>query len=396
MDTSRNCQRHEGVELLSPAAFREAFSKTKNDTTHIVFEAGFSGYLDIIHPHHEELCSILIIEALRKLRCDLRRAKAGQRLRPNHVIDGVRKHQFAKCCTLLHRAGYVEISDSMHLIRTAKPIPPKTSDEIALYLTELYPGFKALTCLIQHTGKHLAEIWSNRTNGVRVIFGTPEGQKLAEQVYGSDCTSKAFHRLLEHFMKTLLDQIAVGLSSSRELRLLELGAGTGGTTKWLAPLIKNLCPEDTVEYMFTDISGTMVSQAQQSFGREYSFMSFTTHDIETPPPRNLSQRQDIVIIVNAVHATSDIVQSLRNIRQFLRPEGGIVLMLEIMEQTCWADFIFGFFEGWWRFNDRRTHALASVSEWNEAFLEAGFSYVNWTEGNCRDSGFQKLFIASVR
>ncbi|OHW91549.1 methyltransferase domain-containing protein [Colletotrichum incanum] len=379
---------------MDPNTIRKAFSETKNITDYIVAETGFIGYLEFIHPQHEELCCILIIEALRKLRCDLWRAKAGQCLRPVRVVASAR-NQFSRCCLLLHRAGLAELIVSGDLLRTNKPISSKTSAEIAVQLVEQYPSFKGLTSLIKHTGNHLAEIWSDRTDGVRVIFGTSEGKKLVEEVYGSDCTSKAFHRLLENFLERLLDRLSVGAPPLRKLRVLELGAGTGGTTKWLAPLLRAHIPEGAVEYLFTDIAGTLVSQAEQSFGKEYGFMSFFTHNIENPPPSKLAGTQSLIIVVNVVHATTDIVQSLRNIRQYLRPDGGLVLMLEIMERTCWADFVFGFFEGWWRFNDGRTHALAPLSEWEQAFLEAGFAHVDWTEGSCADSGFQRLFLGSV-
>ncbi|GJC95192.1 zinc-binding oxidoreductase [Colletotrichum higginsianum] len=39
-----------------------------------------------------------------------------------------------------------------------------------------------------------------------------------------------------------------------------------------------------VGYLFTDISGSLVSQAEKSFGGDYGFLSFSTHDIESPPP----------------------------------------------------------------------------------------------------------------
>jgi len=116
--------------------------------------------------------------------------------------------------------------------------------------------------------------------------------------------------------------------------------------------------------------------------------------METQPPGDLEKTQDIVLAVNAIHATSDMVQTLQNTRRFLR-SGGIALVLEIQEPVCWADFIFGFFEGWWRFNDGRKHAMAGVGDWQNAFQKAGFVHVDWTDGSEKDSRFQRLFIAKV-
>lgn len=87
----------------------------------------------------------------------------------------------------------------------------------------------------------------------------------------------------------------------------------------------------------------MVADARRTFGKQYPFMRFAVHDIETPPVDEL-KGQHIVLASNAVHATRNLVTSARNIRQTLRPDG-FVMVLEMTEVVPFVDLVFGLLEG---------------------------------------------------
>lgn len=372
-------------QLFTESEVISAFSDTKRLTDDIVARNGFSGYFAEAHPEQERLCVSLIVQGLLKLQYDLKNASAGQILERMTAVPGAQK-QLDYCYRLLSETGLIHL-DGCRVVRTEKPLPTQRPEHLLSQLVQNYPAFASVSRLIQHTGDSFADIWTGRTDGIRVIFGTSVGKQLAEDVYGLDKTSLAFHGLLKDFLSRLLNQKPVSC-----LRLLEIGAGTGGTTQWLAPLLGDFQSRASarVVYTFTDLAHALVSKAARNFQR-FPFMKFQMYDMETAAPDVLAGTQDVVLAVNAVHATSDIVQSLRNLRGFLRP-GGIALVLEIQERVCWADFIFGFFEGWWRFNDGRTHATASPQAWRDAFQKAGFEAVDWTDGTTKDSRFQRLFL----
>lgn len=52
----------------------------------------------------------------------------------------------------------------------------------------------------------------------------------------------------------------------------------------------------------------------------------------------------------------------------------------------WLDVAVGLFEGWWRFDDGRSHAIADEGTWETAFREAGFEEVAMTEGDDTEEG----------
>ncbi|GKT66972.1 polyketide synthase [Colletotrichum tofieldiae] len=372
---------------LPLAATIAAFRETKHNTDKIVTNAGFVGYYENIHCRQETLIVQLIIKAFQKLRCDLGRTKPNQKLQHIKCVSNAQK-QLSFCYEMLVKADLI-CRENDHYVRTDTPLPDGNPREGLQQILSDYPAYASLNKLVTHAGNNLAEIYTGRTDGVRSIFGSPEGREYLEDIYGASHPSKAFHNIMEDFIRRLIIAITTPLDSS--LNLLELGAGTGGTTKWLAPLLAQ--SGIPVEYTFTDLAHGFISQAARKF-QEYPFMTYRTQDIEKPPPADLVGTQHIVIAVNAIHATPDMVKSLQNVRQFLRPDG-FALVMEVQERLCWADFVFGLFEGWWVFSDGRKHATADASVWKDAFDAAGFGHVDWTDGETRDSKLQRVFLATA-
>ncbi|RMZ66368.1 polyketide synthase [Pyrenophora seminiperda CCB06] len=174
------------------------------------------------------------------------------------------------------------------------------------------------------------------------------------------------------------------------LKILEMGAGTGATTKMILPLLAEL--EIEVEFTFTDLAASFVAAARKKF-KHLSFMKFRTHDIEKAPADDLLHSQHIVLASNAVHATHSLPIAATNIRKMLRPDG-VLLMLEMTEPMYWCDIIFGVFEGWWMFEDDRQHALSSTEDWEKVLHGAGYGHVDWSGGHIAETKCQRLIMAT--
>ena len=57
-------------------------------------------------------------------------------------------------------------------------------------------------------------------------------------------------------------------------------------------------------------------------------------------------RYDLVIASNILHATSDIENTIRNVRELLKP-GGRFVLLEITKLQAHLNVSFGGLPGWW-------------------------------------------------
>jgi SAM-dependent methyltransferase len=90
------------------------------------------------------------------------------------------------------------------------------------------------------------------------------------------------------------------LPAGRGLRILEVGAGTGGTTAGLLPLL----PVRRSDYLFTDIGASFLHKAAERFA-SYPFVRYQPLDIEREPAAQGFQpyQADLVVAANVLHAT---------------------------------------------------------------------------------------------
>jgi nucleoside-diphosphate-sugar epimerase/SAM-dependent methyltransferase len=283
-------------------------------------------------------------------------------------------------------AGLINV-DSEVITRTAAPAPTKSSKELLADLLRRFPDQSTADKLTFYTGSHLAEVLRGETDGIKLIFGTSEGRELVSGLYAEWPINRLMYKQMEDFLGRLASKLDV---NDGPIKILEMGAGTGGTTRWLLPLLASL--QLPVEYTFTDLAPSFVAAARKKFGKQYPFMKFRTHDIEKAPADDLIGTQHIIVASNAVHATHSLSESAKNIRKALRPDG-FLMMIEMTGTLYWVDIIFGLFEGWWYFDDGRTHAVTHESRWEKDLQAVGYGHVDWTDGDRPENKLERLIVA---
>lgn len=362
----------------------EAFGETKMLTDQFIIDYRCAEYLNVVNPKQTQLCVGLTVEAFEQLGCDLRTAKAGLKLdRIRYLPQHGRLVEYLY--DLLKEARLIDM-DGDEITRTAISPPPTSSKEIVQSLLHNYPDHGYAHKLTYFVGTRLASVMSGESDGVKLIFGSEEGRELVSGLYGDSLLNKLAYKQMEDFIKRLISKLPMHEGC---LKILEMGAGTGGTTKYLVPLLANLNVQ--VEYTFTDLATSFVAGARKKF-KAYPFMKFRTHDIEKAPADDLLGTQHIIIASNAVHATHNLSESTKNIRKALRPDG-FLMMLEMTETVHWIDMIFGVLEGWWLFDDGRRHAISHQSRWERDLQSVGYGHVEWTDGNCPENNIQRIIIA---
>ena len=164
---------------------------------------------------------------------------------------------------------------------------------------------------------------------------------------------------------------ARALPEPARLRVLEVGAGTGGTTLSLLPLL----PAERTVYHFTDVSKFFTDMGRKKF-HELPFVRYRELDIETDP---LAQGYpaasfDWIVAAHVLHATRNIAETLEHVLRLLAP-GGVLLLLEETRFQRKYNFSMGFLPGFDHFEDhelRPLHPLLSSAQWRQALLGAGF------------------------
>jgi len=344
-------------------------------------------YVSHAMPMQTQMCIMLTLEAFEKLGVPLRLARPGQKFpRISHPKEHSRLVEYLY--KMLDRESQLVTVDAEFITRTAVPYPAKSSKEVYEDLLQQFPDQDTANKLTFYTGSNLAEVLQGKTDGIKLVFGTTEGRELVSGLYGEWPLNRLFYKQMEDFLSRLASKLHS--HADGPLKILEMGAGTGGTTRWIVPLLASL--DLPVEYTFTDLAPSFCALARKKFGKSYPFMKFRTHDIEKAPEADLVGTQHIIIASNAVHATRDLCESTGNMRKLLRPDG-LLLMLEMTGTMYWVDMIFGLFEGWWLFDDGRTHAVTDEKRWAKDLQSVGYGHVDWTDGQRAENSVEKLIIA---
>ncbi|GIK04405.1 type I iterative polyketide synthase [Aspergillus viridinutans] len=370
---------------LPTRSIADLFTQTKLQTDRFIAENQLSGYSHHVQPKLTELVIVHTLDAFDQMGCSIRSAKQGESIPP---IPHLPKHDkvMAVLRGLLEKARLVDVEGST-LIRTAIPAPSKSASQLLQDLLHEYPEHSYDHKLTSLTGSQLADCLTGKTEAIQLLFGSAEGRELAAGMYGKSPINVAWLRQLQHFWEQLIHHLLA--QREEAINILEMGAGTGGTTAALLPLLaRSRIP---VCYTASDISPSLVAGLRKRF-KEYSWIKFEVLDIEKPPPAKLLESQHVVLATNCVHATHSLANTTKNIHKILRPDG-FLIMLEMTEAVPWVDSVFGLVEGWWLFDDGREHALAQPEFWEKTLHGNGYGHVDWSDGRLPENSIQRIIIA---
>lgn len=135
------------------------------------------------------------------------------------------------------------------------------------------------------------------------------------------------------------------------MNLVEIGAGTGGTTAMVLPALMAY-QRNIQQYLYTDLSQAFLMHARRCYGPTCPFLDYALWDIEQSlatqpiPPASF----DVAIATNVLHATKDIRSTLRHCKAALR-NGGMVIINELSDKSVFTHLTFGLLKGWWLHQD---------------------------------------------
>ncbi len=282
-------------------------------------------------------------------------------------------------------SGHLVQEENMLCI--AQHVRPRSADELSSIKSRLlsrFPWAKYELALMANCGEVLGQVLIGELNPLDLLFS--QSGICAADFYRRSAVANYFNLLVCDALRELIRS-----KNGKPLRIIEIGAGTGGTTSAVLPIL----PRDGTQYVFTDKSPVFFDAAECEFS-DYPFVEYRVLDIEktTSAQGWIPEQFDIVIASNVLHATRDIQQTLRNVRELLTKEGTL-LLVELLRPQAWLDFTFGLLEGWWRFDDRirLDYPLIPKETWTILLEEAGFSQVESLPAST--SFHQALMVAKV-
>ncbi|KAF6803240.1 beta-ketoacyl synthase domain-containing protein, partial [Colletotrichum musicola] len=219
--------------------------------------------------------------------------------------------------------------------------------------------------LIQRVGEGLADVFFHDRNAFELM----DHDGLLTEFYGSDCGFGPAYFYMQ-------DALAPILHRYPKMDILEIGAGTGGATRYI--LEQDPSPSFN-SYTFTDISTSFFEKAREKFAPFEEGMEFRALDVRRSPADQgyAAHSYDLVIASNVLHATPNLEETMANVRMLLKP-GGHVVVVELTDpRHSRFGFIFGLFADWWAGvdDDRVMQPFVTIERWNETLSKAGFSGV---------------------
>ena len=342
--------------------------------------ANLSRY-DLGMPRLERLCQEYVVEALAELGWN--RAPGSvvdpQRLFSELGIAPIHGQLFPHLLKWLERGGFLVRQPEGRLIAAA--IAPVDTAATFSRLRRDHPETAAELELTSRTGRKLASALRGECDPLQLLF--PGGStEFAERVYRDSPPAKVFNGMMGAI-------VGEALKRKTPIRILEIGAGTGGTTAHVLPHLLQASGGVPVQYMFTDVGPLFVTRARERFGSN-PFMRFGVLDLERDPGVQGfgSGSFDLILASNVIHATRDLHASLARVRSLLRP-GGCLAMLEATAPQAWFDLTVGLTDGWWCFEDRTLrpdYATLPRERWLELLAECGLEAARAIGGAPGDEG----------
>ena len=256
------------------------------------------------------------------------------------------------------------VGDDCHIV---EPRPSEDPVQLLKVLREQSPGTEI--DLVARCGPRLAEVLRGDVEALSLLFPQGSTQEAADFY-----TNSSLFRHYNELAAQVIGRAAESLPAGQKLRVLEVGAGTGGLTD---RILKGLPPEQT-EYVFTDMSTLFLTAAKRRFA-DFSGLETAIFDVTKPADQQGFELGsfDIVLAANVIHATPQLRKTLANVHNLLR-ENGWLVMLEGTHPPLWGDMVFALIDGWWIFEDkdiRPDYPLMPPDRWHSVLKETGFRQV---------------------
>ena len=157
-------------------------------------------------------------------------------------IDKQYRGLLRRCLEVLAAQGMLEWRQEQIIVKSKL----KMQSASVRQLLDCYPLQSLEINLLKRCGEALADVWQGRTQALSLIF-PEDGIDSASQLYREVPVAKLFNAGLCQ----VIEEVISKWDCSRPLRILEIGAGTGGSTQAVLKSLSNV----TVDYIFTDNGG---------------------------------------------------------------------------------------------------------------------------------------------
>jgi amino acid adenylation domain-containing protein/non-ribosomal peptide synthase protein (TIGR01720 family) len=230
--------------------------------------------------------------------------------------------------------------------------------------------------LLHSCVSNLNQVLAGKIKSVEAMF--PGGDvSMVENVYKKNEILRIYSQLVASSIRKMIE-IKLQERPSDKIRILEIGAGTGGTSAFVFEEIDSFASQ--LHYCYTDISGGFLQYGKSAYGKNRSYLEFKLLDVEKEVSNQNIElgSYDIVFASNVIHATKKIDATVKKAQSLLK-KGGVLLLNETTKVLNFTTLTFGLADGWWLFEDESIRLpnspLLSSTQWSQIFKENQFGEI---------------------
>jgi acyl transferase domain-containing protein/NADP-dependent 3-hydroxy acid dehydrogenase YdfG len=297
-------------------------------------DLGTDGDYRELGPSIDALCSVFLQTALGKLGWHFR---PGEHISAASLVartgilpryEGLIGSLLRVLTGVLHKEG-----EDLLARRSPSALSP---EELWRYLVNKYPAFYAELLLLGRMGRLLEQCLTGTASPLEVL--SPEQSGTLGALFEAAPTGRLYKRLLREVVGRAVEEVP----PTQTLRILEVGAGTGGAAAHILPVL----PPDRTKYLYTNRSPTVLARAAETL-RSYSFLEYSClrleerADVQELAPHSF----DLILAADLQFESADVRQALLHLAELLAPRG-LVILLEWTRPMRALDLTFGLLSEW--------------------------------------------------
>lgn len=327
----------------------------------------------------EAYCAVLIVKEFAK-RGYFTRANETYAISELMKIFKVKNHYrrlMTELLETLHKQGYACLEGEQFITTVGiEEADRKNIEEMRTRFEQEHSGIQPHIQLLNYCIPHLLNIMEGKTLATDILFPN-SSMDLVKPVYGENPGANYYNQLVVESVVAYIEEIREK-EPDRVIRILEVGAGTGGTSKDVVNEIGKRY--QNVTYMYTDMSNAFLNYGRTMYGRIHAFMEFGLLNVEKDPIEQGFEPHsyDIVIGANVFHATRNLQIVMEYMKKLLKSSGWIVVN-EITKIQAFLTLTFGLTDGWWLYEDEEIRLkggpLLSLNNWDKLLGKLGFDSV---------------------
>ena len=223
-------------------------------------QLGFADFWTKVYPTETRLVVRYVVDAFEYLGCPITSLVAGQEvLVKRSLAEWWLERDMGQLYNILYKSGIVD-KEGDKFVRTNTTIESTSASKL---LSENIKKF--LQHVVEHelldiTGSQLGPCLCGDKDPLKLLFGNKATRELLTDFYTNAPLFLAGIMVLAEFLSSVY-KAKKGPDRPDPVRILELGADTGGTTKYI---VEHLLKEGIeIEYTFTDLSSSLVATARK-------------------------------------------------------------------------------------------------------------------------------------